>query len=148
MAFDIHFEGVPRADLQGSRFLTFGPYPRTVGVQGVQKMVNRYLKCLCTPIGTDISDPEYGTELLNLFLGNVDARTLEQIITMAVRGAETKIKQYDVQNSAPVDERLSSATIATLDIDTTNLGFDLTLHLSNVAGTRVLVLVPSIVGTE
>jgi phage baseplate assembly protein W len=148
MSYDIHYEGLPEDDIRGARFLSFGPYDRTLAVQGIQKMVNRFLKCLCTPVGTDISDPEYGTDILNMFLGNVDSRTLEQVVLMAIRDAETQIKQYDVWNNAPVDERLSSALIHNIAVDPTNVGFSLTVQLANAAGTRVLVLVPSLVDTE
>ena len=144
MAFDIHIEGVPEGEVKGTRFLTFGNYERTLAVQGVQKMVNRYLKCLCTPKGTDISDSEYGTDLMNMFLGNVDKRSLQQLVSLAVRDAESRIQQYDVDNGAPIDERLANVTIEGIEEDTTNIGFDLTLVLGNIAGTKVRVLVPSI----
>lgn len=144
MSFDIHIEGVPQGEIKGSRFLTFGNYDRTLAVRGIQKMVNRYLKCLCTPKGTDISDSEYGTNLMNMFLGNVDTRSLQQLVALAVQDAEAKIQQYDVENGAPIDERLSGVTIENLVEDTANVGFNLTLVLSNVAGTKVRVLMPSI----
>ena len=144
MPFDIHIEGVPQGEVRGSRFLTFGDYDRTLAVQGPQKMVDRYLICLCTPKGTDISYSEYVTDLMNMFLCNVDKRSLQQLVSLAVRDAEYRIELYYVDNGAPTDERLAGVFIESLEEDTANIGFDLTLVLSNVAGTKVRVLVPSI----
>ena len=145
MAYDIHIEGVPEDQVVNEKFLWFGEYEEQIlAVQGVQKMVDRFLKCLMTPAGTDISDQEYGTRLAHLFLGNLDAASMRQMVTLSVVQAEEQIRRYDVINGAPEDERLSSAVIETLEIDTASQGFNLTVLLQNVAGTTVRVQLPTI----
>lgn len=147
MAYDIHIEGVPQDQVRNEKFLWFGDFgdKRAIAVQGVQKMVDRFLKCILTPAGTDISDPNYGTQLTNLFLGNVNSAGLRQMVTLAVIQAEAQIRKYDIINGAPEDERLSSATVESLELNTDGDGFELTVLLKNAAGTTVRVLVPSLV---
>ena len=145
MAYDIHIEGVPEDQVRHQKFLWFGDYEDkdVLAVQGIQKMVDRFLKCILTPAGTDISDRDYGTQLTNLFLGSLDSASTRQMVTLAVIQAEEQIRKYDVINGAPEDERLVSAVIETLDIDETNHGVELTVLLQNAAGTTVRVLIPS-----
>jgi hypothetical protein len=59
MSYDLHIEGSDTT-VAGVRFMTFGDYARPQGVQGIQKMVNLFLKCLCTPKGSDLSDKKDG----------------------------------------------------------------------------------------
>lgn len=142
MSYDLHIEGLPEAEVKGSRFLSFGDYPRVQGVQGIQKLVDHFLKCLCTPKGTHLSDKNYGTTLLSMFLNNVDVRTMRQTTVLAVQDAETQIRQFNVDNSAPDSERLAGVTIENLSIDSTSVDIELSLLLKNIAGTVVRVLVP------
>jgi len=142
MPYDIHIEGVEISEIKGAQFLTFGPYPTPWGVKGLQKMVDRYVKCLCTPKGTDISDRNYGTQLLSLFLGNIDPRSVMQLIELAVVDAESIIREYDVDNGANDEERLASVTLERVAPDVDGTGYILTILLKNVAGTTVRVMVP------
>jgi len=144
MSYDIHFESVQQQGGTVTDFhvLTFGDYPQTVRIDGIQKLVNRFLKCLMTPAGTDLSDPRYGTGLMTMFLGNVDQNTIGQVVTLSVNAAVKTIQDYDLANAAPDTERLMTASIERLDFDSTSPGFDLYLRLTNVAGTTVILLVP------
>lgn len=145
MAYDVHIEGVPEDQLLNEKFLWFGDYDVDIlAIQGVQKMVDRFLKCLLTPAGTDISDQEYGTQMANLFLGNFDSASMRQMVTLAVVHAEEQIRRYDVINGAPEDERLVSAVIESLELDASAPGFDVTVLLQNAAGTTVRVQLPTL----
>jgi len=144
MAFDIHIEGVPADAVKGTKAISFGDYGRVYAVQGIQKMVDRYLKCLMTPVGTDISDPNYGTGLPAMFLGNVDDATVRQMSALAVSDAETKIRSYDTQNEAPEDEKLVGATMESFSFDEANRGIEMVVLLKNAAGTTVRVRVPDL----
>jgi len=146
MAYDIHIEGVPEDEVINEKFLWFGEFEDKdmLAVQGVQKMVDRYLKCLMTPAGTDISDPDYGTAMMSAFLGNLDPASIRQMVTLAVVQAEERIRRYDVINGAPEDERLSSAVLESLEVDNTSVGFEMTVLLQNAAGTTVRVQLPSV----
>lgn len=142
--FDIHFEGVPRNELNGPQGLTFGSYSRTLGVRGVQKMVNRFVKCMLTALGSDLSDPDYGTPLADAFLGNVDKGTLRTLAFQSVVAAEAKVKEYDAEYALNDEERLASVRVEDVVINEANDGVVLTLTLKNVAGVAVQVLVPQI----
>lgn len=148
MAFDIHIEGVPVGEIVNERFLQFGAYEdrKVIAVRGIQKMVDRFMKCILTPSGTDISDLEYGTQLANLFLGNLDSAGLRQLVALSVIQAEERIIQYDTVNGAPEEERLSSAVLESLTLQEEDIGsgFEMTVLLQNAAGTTVRVLIPSI----
>lgn len=142
MSFDIHFEGIGPLLPASPRFLTFGDYPRTLAVRGVQKMVNKFIKCLCTPVGTDLGDRAYGTRLMSLFLGNVSAAQARPLVVLAINEAAKTVQGYDVVNAPDSDERLSSAVLETFTVDEENNGFTLTVLLKNAAGTTVRVRVP------
>jgi len=147
MPYDIHIEGVPTDQIHNEKFLWFGRFEGRdmLAVKGIQKMVDRFLKCIMTPAGTDISDLDYGTQLTGLFLGNLDSASLRQMVTLSVNQAEEQIRKYDVINGALEDERLVGATIESLTMDAANNGFDLTVLLQNSAGTTVRVLLPNMV---
>jgi len=144
MPYDIHIEGVPKDQIQNEKFLWFGRFEGkdVLAVKGIQKMIDRFLKCVLTPAGTDISDPEYGTQLAGLFLGNLDSTSLRQMVMLSVTQAEEQIRKYDAINGALEDERLASATVESLELDAPNNGFDLAVLLQNAAGTTVRVLLP------
>ncbi len=146
MPYDIHIEGVPQDQIRRDKFLWFGDFEDRdmVAVQGIQKTVDRFLKCLLTPAGTDISDPNYGTKLTRAFLGNIDLASARQLATLAVIQAEECIRRYDVINGAPEDERLASAVVETIEMDKAASGFEMVVLLKNAAGTTVRVMLPNI----
>ncbi|GAG03726.1 unnamed protein product [marine sediment metagenome] len=92
MSFDIHVESLGE-EARGHRFLTFGDYPRHVGIKGIQKLVNRFVMCLFTPVGTHLSDREYGTGLAAALTGNTEHSVLKDLARAAVSDAEDKIKE-------------------------------------------------------
>ena len=141
MPYDIHIEGVAAADVTGIRFLTFGNSGDPVAVRGIQKMVDRYLKCILTPRGSDISDKDYGTDLMNAFASSIDASTVYQLAVMAATDAESTIKKYDTERAAPADERLAAASVENVTVNVERDGFDMTILLRNSAGTTVLASV-------
>lgn len=142
--YDVHFEGVPRNELNSIQGLTFGPYTRSVGVRGAQKMVNRFVKCMLTALGSDLSDPDYGTSLADALLGNVEKGTLRTIALQSVVAAEAKVKEYDSEYALNDEERLASVQVEDVVINEASGGIVLTLTLKNVAGVAVQVLVPQI----
>ena len=145
MHFDIHIESLG-ADAKGHKFLTFGDYPRHVGIKGLQKLVNRFILCLFTPVGTHLSDRDYGTDLATALTGNTEHDALRDLAQVAVSDAEDKIKEYDVEYGPPNDERLAGVQLQDLQVDLSNRSVEMKIQLSNVAGTTVLLLVPTILG--
>lgn len=145
--FDIHIEGLPLDKATSIRSITFGSYPRCLGVRGPQKMVDRFLKCLMTPIGSDLSDPDYGTPLAAAMLHSTSPDALRTLATRSVAAAEEKIREYDSTYGLPERERLSAVKIRQIHVDDEGQGVVLELTLENAAGEAVSVLLPQIVGT-
>lgn len=148
MSYDIHVEGIVEIDVTNSEFLTFGSYKKPVAVRGVHKLVSRFLKCFMTPIGTDLSDPDYGTTLIGSFLGNVDPRTLPSLAARAVQEATESLQKYDAEYDRDDDERLFGIEIQDIQVDTTNMGVILYLEIQNVEGTTALFTLPMIEGSN
>ncbi len=144
MAYDIHVEGIGEDDVVNAQFLTFGPYPKQVAVRGIHKLVSRFLKCFMTPLGTDLSDPNYGTTLMSSFLGNVDPRTLPALASRAVEEAVESIQRYDAEYDRDDDERLFGVEVQDIRVDPTNMGVVLYLEIQNVEGTTALFTIPMI----
>ena len=142
MPYDIHFESAAEGQNRGFEFLTFGDYTRHEGVQGPQKMLNRYLKCLLTPLGSDYTDTNYGTPLMDGWGGNIDPNDLRELVITSIRDAEDQVRAYDLENFAPTDERLASVTIEEITVDASEDGFRLGFTVTNVAGVGLTVLVP------
>jgi hypothetical protein len=145
MSFDLHIEGVPLSLVSGTRGLTFGDYPVHVGVRGIQKLVDRFLKCFLTPLGSDMSDKDYGTQLAASFgVGNIDSVSIRQLVSLAVQQVEDTLRRYETEYATDTDERIASAQIQQLIPTADNDGFDVYVLISNVAGTTVLLRVQDI----
>ncbi len=145
MSFDIHIESLGD-DVKGHKVLTFGSYSPHVGIKGIKKLVNSFILCLFTPVGTHLSDRDYGTDLAAALTGNTEHDALKDLATTAVSDAEDKIKEYDVEYGPPDDELLSVGQLPDFQVNETTRTVELWLELRNVAGTTVRLLVPSILG--
>lgn len=146
--YDIHIESLPADQLQGPSCLTFGSYGRVLGVSGAQKMVNRFMKCMMTPLGSDTSDLTYGTQWTMSFLSNVNPRDLFSIAAQSVASAEQKIQEYDSIQGVSDDERLASAEIEDIYVDESGPGIVLVVRLRNASGTVVQAQMSSYVGAN
>jgi hypothetical protein len=142
--FDIHYEGLNIDQVAGIRATTFGDYPRVLGVRGIQKMVNRYLKAILTPKGTDLSDRDYGTHLAAALGNNVDRSTLGALAAQSVRDAENKVREYDSEYGTDDDERLSKVELEGTVVDPEGNGVFLSILLENVSGVKVRLLIPQL----
>lgn len=145
--FDVHIESLPADQVVNGRCLTFGPYPRVLGVRGIYKMVERFMRCMLTPIGTHPSDRDYGTPLAAAFGGNTDPTTLFALASQSVALASEKIQEYDSEYALPDDERLQLAQIERIDTDDTGPGVTVYVSLQNAAGSSITVPLPTLVGS-
>lgn len=139
MPYDIHLEGIPESQVTNAEFLTFGPYDKSVGVRGVHKLVSRFLKCFMTPIGSDLADEDYGTTLMSSFLGNIDSKDLVGLASRAVGEAVDTLQRYDSEYALDDDERLHSAELQDVFVDTTTQAIEIHIRIQNVAGTALLI---------
>lgn len=137
--FDIHFQLAPPAEQSGGKLFTFG-FKSAVGVRGPQKLVNRWIKTLLTPKGSDPYDARFGTGFMGLQGSNLSYRDVVDAVALFVEDCNTQVRAGDRQAPLPDDERLQSATLE--EVVDTGDGFVIYIHLRNVAGQIVAVPLP------
>jgi len=141
--FDIHIQIIPASKYRGMRFYSFGQR-RTLGVRGLQKLVNMTAKYLLTPVGTDPLDPTYGTEIPNLFGSNVELRDAHDVLLLSVDKAAQAIRGFQTSLDIPDDERLATATVNAVILIETGPGIAAQIHIENVVRQGMGLLLPTI----
>lgn len=141
--YDIHFQLIPPDEQGGGKLFTFG-FVSAVGVRGPQKLINRWLKCLMTPKGTDPYDLNYGTGFPNLIGSNISAiQDAIDALALFVEDCNSQVFAMDRRAFPPDNERLLSATLAKT-IALGEDGFAAYVNLRNVAGETLPVMLPTI----
>jgi hypothetical protein len=129
---DIHFQPVPEDEVEGYKIYTFG-YRAAVKVEGLQALVNRWVKTFLTPAGSDPHDLSAGTEFGNLIGGNIgthSAALLDEVI-MAIDSANDQVQQQDLDGLYPSNESLQSAKLLNYSPNEAGDGFDLWVEITN-----------------
>jgi len=145
--FDLHTEALPfdQALAHNGKCFSFGDYAKSIAVRGVYKMVDRFIRCMLTPVGTHPSDVDYGTTLAGSFTGNIDSTTLFALTSESVNAVVTKMRAYDSEYGLPDDERLGTVQIDDIVVDSTGPGAIIYLTVINVEGTRVSIALPDLI---
>jgi len=141
--YDVYFQVIPKAQYQGMRFFSFGP-TRTLGVRGIQKLLNIFTKYLMTPLGTDPLDVENGTEIPSLLGSNVTPLDAKDIILLAVDKTAKAIDALQSGLDIPDDERISAATVKKFIVLDTGPGVAAQIFIQNVAGQGLEFLLPTL----
>jgi hypothetical protein len=140
--YDVHVQILPAEQQVSSRVFGFG-YVSAVGIRGPQKLINRWLKCLMTPQGSDPFDPAYGTGFANFIGANIhNINDVLDAAVLFVQECTAQIRALDKVNFPPLDERLQTATIqkiVNLGVD----GFEIWVAITNAAGVTTPVVLPS-----
>lgn len=140
--YDVHYQLLPVAEQSSERVFGFG-FAAAVGVRGPQKLINRWLKCLMTPQGSDPFNPAYGTGFGALIGSNIQSiADVMDVVTLSVQECNRQVREFDKTNFPPADERLQSATILKI-VPTGADGFDVWIGITNAAGLQTPVLLPS-----
>ena len=142
--FDIHFQLWSEGEGAGNgKLFTFG-FTSAVGVKGPQKLINRWVKCLFTTKGSDPLRPAEGTGFPGLIGSNFgNAQDVQDAATMFMDDCSSQIRLMDRFNGAADNERLASATIYSITPRGPD-GFDIVVHIRNVAGEALTFLLPSV----
>ncbi len=135
-------------------FLDFGIYPFPAGqitfdfgeeptkITGIQKVVQIYLKCLLTPLGSDVINSSYGTQLGSMLQNpapNFSSATQAlQVVQPSITSATSQVITLTANN--PPDSALQSVTINGLTWEQEIL--NLNLYLVTKAGTSAQIAVP------
>lgn len=144
MAFDINIQIVPATNYTGMGFYSFGQ-TRSLGVRGIQKLVNMVAKYLLTPVGTAPTDLNYGTNLTSLIGSNVVLADAREILDIAVDAAVVAIQGFQSGRSAvPDDERLASVSVTDYIEVPSGPGFAAQILIRNVAGQQLQLVLPTL----
>jgi len=119
--YDVYIEGVPSDEVRNVQFITFGE--KSIAVKGVYKLLSRVMKCFMTPKGTDLSDVDYGTDIIAHVGGNVDPKTLRILAGRAITDVESKIREYDAEYILDDDERLGSLELLDIVVEPDSVKF-------------------------
>jgi hypothetical protein len=145
MPFDMYFQLVTVEQLNDgtNKFMTFGQ-KRSLGVRGLQKLMNMFAKYLLTPLGSNPIDPNDGTILTSLLGSNVSPADAEDILIMCVDKTVKAIQAAQQGTATPTDERLAAATITGYVEIPTGPGFSAQILIQNTAGQTATFLLPSL----
>ena len=144
MPFDINIQIVPASNYTGMAFYSFGQ-TRSLGVRGIQKLVNIFAKFLLTPIGTDPLDLTYGTNLTSLIGSNVVLADAKEILDIAVDATVAAIQAFQTgQSAVPDDERLASGAVTDYIVVDSGPGFAAQILIRNVAGQQLQLVLPTL----
>lgn len=140
MSFDLHIEKAPSGSLL--ELLTFGSYPQVLGVRGIHKLVCRFAKCFFTPKGSDLSDAQYGTTLMQFLGGSVSSRDLSMLAAQAVEETVEKLREYDSLYTLDDDERLLTAELLNVVPTSEGDGVDIYITIRNIEGSVAKFVFP------
>lgn len=144
MPYDVNIQIVPAARYTGLEFYSFGQ-TRSLGVRGINKLVNIFAKFLLTPVGTDPLDLTYGTNLTALIGTNVALDDAQEVLGIAVDTTSAAIQSFQAGNAAvPDDERLASASVTNYISIPDGPGFAAQILITNVAGSQMQIVLPTL----
>jgi hypothetical protein len=131
----------PSQQRLGSTFVLDPANP--IAVRGPQNMVNRYLKLILTPKGTDPLRHEEGTGFPYLVGGNIGKiADVQPQVLIYVQDAFEQLQVLDRRSpTLDDDERVATAELQTFRILSAD-HVEIFVQLTNLAGTSVSVLIP------
>lgn len=142
--FDVNIQIVPAAAYQGMAFYSFGQR-RSLGVRGINKLVNMYARFLLTPIGTDSVDLTFGTVLPGLIGSNVALTDAQEILQASVTATTDAIHGFQVgRGSVPDDERLATAEVTQFILIEEAPGFAAQILIRNTTNEMMSLVLPSL----
>jgi hypothetical protein len=133
MAFDIHFQPVPKDEIEGLKVFTFG-FTAALKVDGLQALVNRWAKTFMTPKGSNPLNPEEGTDFAALAGSNVDSMSsaLRDVTIISVDEANEQVRAQDIAGFYSSDESLLNATLEGFRQTEDGTGLEVWVSILNV----------------
>jgi len=133
---DIHYQPVPVDEVKGTKVFTFG-YTSALKVEGLQFLVNRWVRVLMTPRGSDVLEPTFGTDYGNLVGTNIPRSakgSIVDVVAMAIDDASEQVKTQDKEARYPDTESLSQANMLRFSPTAGGDGFEVWVEIKNKAG--------------
>lgn len=144
MPYDVNIQIVAATEYDGMGFYSFGQ-KRSLGVRGIQKLVNMFAKYLLTPVGTDPTDLDYGTNVPALIGSNLALEDAREVLDIAVDKTSAAITAWQIaKGSVPDDERLSSAVISDYIEIPDAPGFAAQVLITNVSNEQLQIVLPTL----
>jgi len=142
MSVDLHIQLRDPSRQRPRAVFTLDPN-NAQAVEGLQKLVNRWLKLFLTKKGSHPVRRTEGTIFSNLVGGNIASlRGTEVYIIEAIDDANDQILALDRQNlTAPPEERLGSAALAQF-VEVPPAGIEFWVTLRNLSGDTAQVILP------
>lgn len=137
---DIHFQPVPSDDARTNKVFTFG-FVSSLKVQGLQALVNRWIKTFMTPLGSDVLHKDRGTTFaallgLNVSLNNPD---VEDDVVLSIDATNAQIEEQDDAGYYPDSEMLGYAKLVTMVYDPLTSSLNVWIEMSNKNGEYLTV---------
>jgi hypothetical protein len=140
--YDIHFQLISDSAQVSGKLFSFG-FKSAVGVRGPQKLINRWIKTLITPKGSDPFDRNVGTGFYGLLGSNITSRQdVIDAVSLFIEDCNNQIRASDRRNQSSDSERLQTATLASL-IENDEDGFEIYVNIRNAAGITVTIPLPT-----
>jgi hypothetical protein len=133
---DIHYQPVPVADVSGTKIFTFG-FTSALKVEGLQFLVNRWVRVFMTPRGSDPLEPEFGTDFGSLVGTNVPKSakgSIIDIVAMAIDDASEQVQAQDTKAGYNESESLDQANLLRFSPTSSGDGFEAWVEIKNKAG--------------
>lgn len=140
MSYDLHIENSPSS--LKLEFLSFGDYAEVLAVRGLSKLVSRFTKCFFTPLGSDLSDPTYGTTLMQYVGSSGDTRDFAMLAAQAVNETVEKLREYDSLYTLEDSERLMTAELLQIVPTSEGDGVDIYVSIRSIDGASAKFVFP------
>lgn len=142
MSRDIHIQLRDPSRQSVRALFTFGPNgPQSV--EGMTKLVNRWLKTFLTPKNSHPTRPGGGTEFYLLVGGNVESlRGCEALVIEAIDDTNDQVQAQDrLELTRPAEERLQSAAL-TQFVEIPPDGIEFWVALRAISGDTAALVIP------
>ncbi len=141
--YDVHFQTLPQAEQRDTfKFMSFG-FVGSLGVKGLQQLINIWLKCFLTPRGSDPTDLAYGTVWTGLVASTMRPQDARDVTLLAIEQCNSQLVAFQKGDTTLTpSERLASATLISFIIDNSAPGFSASVELRNQAGERLALNLP------
>ena len=136
--YDIHVQPLLAEEVASLKCVTFG-FTAALKVRGPQALVNRWMRTIMTPRGSDPLYPTRGTSFPSLIGQNIDGVTMDiqDVVNGAVEDANEQVQEQDIEGLYPENESLATATV-TQYLESDN-GFEVWVTIKNLAGQAIPV---------
>ncbi len=111
-------------------------------IAGVFKLAQKFAHILLTPIGTDLPDPTFGTNLVSLTSYNV-IENIDALVAIYVSETAEQLIRYQDEEGEEVedlDERLFKATLESVSSSLDSIS--LSIRIISEAGDNLVIIIP------